>query len=182
MRLTFNEKMTGCNNITHCTMIQARMHFVLSSVPREPITSALRLVDQYHSEEENRRRGRPRRTPEQLMCHLLRLALLRFPAREFAFVGDAGHGTHDVTRFARRHRRPAHVGQQAVPRRQPARAAVPLPGPRPAPGRAPRPAEASPGGRQTPLHRAVRRRRAAGADDRRHLARIQSGQRPVPVR
>jgi DDE superfamily endonuclease len=62
------------------------------------------LVDLYRSEEEDRRRGRPHRTPAQLMCRLLRLLLLRFPDRAFVFVGDAGYGTHEVARFARRHR------------------------------------------------------------------------------
>jgi DDE superfamily endonuclease len=62
------------------------------------------LVDLYRSEEDNRRRRRPHRTPAQLMCRLLRLLLLRFPDRAFVFVGDAGYGTHEVARFARRHR------------------------------------------------------------------------------
>jgi hypothetical protein len=38
------------------------------------------------------------------MCRLLRLLLLRFPGREFLFVGDAGYGTHAVARFCHRHR------------------------------------------------------------------------------
>lgn len=61
------------------------------------------LVDLYHSEEDNRRRRRPHRTPAQLMCRLVRLVLLRFPERRFVFVGDAGYGTHEVARFCRRH-------------------------------------------------------------------------------
>ncbi len=61
------------------------------------------LVDLYRTEEDNRRR-RPHRTPAQLMCRLLRLLLLRFPGRAFVFVGDAGYGTHEVARFACRHR------------------------------------------------------------------------------
>jgi DDE superfamily endonuclease len=62
------------------------------------------LVDLYRSEEADRRRGRPHRTPAQLMCRLLRLMLLRFPGRSFVFVGDCGYGTHEVARFCRRHR------------------------------------------------------------------------------
>src|SRR5829696_2263493 len=62
------------------------------------------LVDLYRSEEDDRARGRPHRTPAQLMCRLLRLALLRFPGRSFLFVGDAGYGTHEVARFCHRHR------------------------------------------------------------------------------
>lgn len=61
------------------------------------------LVDLYRSEEDNRQRQRPHRTPAQLMCRLLRLMLLWFPGRRFVFVGDAGYGTHEVARFCRRH-------------------------------------------------------------------------------
>lgn len=63
------------------------------------------LIDLYRSEADNRVRRRPQRTPAQLMCRLLRLLLLRFPTRTFLFVGDAGYGTHEVARFAWRHRR-----------------------------------------------------------------------------
>jgi hypothetical protein len=62
------------------------------------------LVDLYRSEEDDRRRRRPHRTPAQLMCRLLRLALLRFPGRSFVFVGDSTFGTHEVARFCHRHR------------------------------------------------------------------------------
>lgn len=62
------------------------------------------LVDLYRSEEEDRRRRRPHRTPAQLMCRLLRLVLLRLPGRRFVFVGDSTFGTHEVARFCRRHR------------------------------------------------------------------------------
>jgi DDE superfamily endonuclease len=43
------------------------------------------LVDLYRSAEDNRRRGRPHRTPAQLRCRLLRLRLLRIPERRFVF-------------------------------------------------------------------------------------------------
>jgi hypothetical protein len=62
------------------------------------------LVALYRSEEQNRQRRRPHRTPAQLMCRLLRLLLLWFPGRQFRFVGDASYGTHEVARFAHRHR------------------------------------------------------------------------------
>jgi DDE superfamily endonuclease len=62
------------------------------------------LVDLYRSEDDDRRRGRPHRTPAQLMCRLLRLVLLRFPGRPFVFVGDSTYGTHEVARFCHRHR------------------------------------------------------------------------------
>lgn len=62
------------------------------------------LVDLYRSEDDDRRRKRPHRTPAQLMCRLLRLLLIRFPGRRFAFVGDSGYGSHEVARFVHRHR------------------------------------------------------------------------------
>jgi hypothetical protein len=61
------------------------------------------LVDLYRSEEENRWRHRPHRTPAQLLCRLLRLLLLWFPERRFLLVADASYGTHAVARFCRRH-------------------------------------------------------------------------------
>ena len=62
------------------------------------------LVDLYRSEEDDRSRGRPHRTPARIMATLLRVMLLRFPDRQFVFVGDAGYGTHELARFCRRHR------------------------------------------------------------------------------
>jgi hypothetical protein len=62
------------------------------------------LIDLYRSEEDDRRRCRPHRTPAQIMCVLLRLLLMRFPGRTFVFAGDSGYGTHEVARFCRRHR------------------------------------------------------------------------------
>jgi hypothetical protein len=62
------------------------------------------LVDLYRSEDEDRRRGHPHRTPAQLMCRLLRLVLIRFPSRRFVFVGDSSYCTHEVARFCQRHR------------------------------------------------------------------------------
>jgi hypothetical protein len=62
------------------------------------------LVDLYRSEEDDRARGRPHRTPAQVMATLLRVMLLRFPERRFVFVGDAGYGTHELARFCHRHR------------------------------------------------------------------------------
>jgi hypothetical protein len=62
------------------------------------------LVDLYRSPELDRTEGRPHKTPAQLMCRLLRLLLIRFPAHTFIFAGDAGYGTHEVARFCYRHR------------------------------------------------------------------------------
>ena len=62
------------------------------------------LVDLYRSEQDNRARRRPHRTPAQRMIRLLRLMLRWFPDRSFVFVGDSGYGTHEVARFAHRRR------------------------------------------------------------------------------
>jgi hypothetical protein len=62
------------------------------------------LVDLYRSEEDDRLRRRPHRTPARIMASLLRVMLLWFPDRSFVFVGDAGYGTHELARFASRHR------------------------------------------------------------------------------
>ncbi len=61
-------------------------------------------MDLYYSEEDNRKRHRPHRTPAQLLCRLLRLMLLKFPQRTFLFIGDSTYGTHEVARLVCRHR------------------------------------------------------------------------------
>jgi hypothetical protein len=60
------------------------------------------LVALYRSEQDNRKRGRPHKTPAQLMQVLLRLMLRWFPDRSFRFAGDAGYGSHDMAEFAKR--------------------------------------------------------------------------------
>jgi DDE superfamily endonuclease len=78
---------------------------VLVPFPFAPRPWALPLlVDLYYSQQDNRQRRRPHRTPAQLMCRLLRLMLLWFPRRHFLFVGDSTYGTHEVARFVSRHR------------------------------------------------------------------------------
>ena len=62
------------------------------------------LVDLYRSEEDDRKRGRPHRTPAPIMTILLRVMLLWFPGRRFVFVGDSGYGAHESARFVYRHR------------------------------------------------------------------------------
>jgi hypothetical protein len=80
---------------------------VLAHLPfaRRPWALPL-LVDLYRSEDDNRRQGRPHRTPAQLLCRLVAVLLRWFPGRRFVPVGDAGFGTHEVARFclARRDR------------------------------------------------------------------------------
>jgi hypothetical protein len=60
------------------------------------------LVALYRSPQDNRKRGRPHKTPAQVMQVLLRLLLRWFPGRSFRFAGDAGYGSHDMADFARR--------------------------------------------------------------------------------
>ena len=48
------------------------------------------LVALYRSPEDNRKRGRPHKTPAQRMQTLLRLLLRWFPEHAFRFAGDAG--------------------------------------------------------------------------------------------
>ncbi|AWM38405.1 Transposase DDE domain protein [Gemmata obscuriglobus] len=62
------------------------------------------LIDLYRSQEDDRKRNRPHRTPARIMCVLVRALLIRFPNRTFVLAGDAGYGTHEVARFAQRHR------------------------------------------------------------------------------
>src|SRR4051812_42673871 len=74
------------------------------------------LVALYRSEQDNRKRGRPHRTPAQLMQALLRLLLRWFPGRSFRFAGDAGYGSHDVAEFAARTGGRLHLVSKLHPR------------------------------------------------------------------
>jgi hypothetical protein len=58
------------------------------------------LVALYRSPTDNRARGRPHKTPAQLLLVLLRLLLRWFPDRQFSFAGDQGYGSHEVAHFA----------------------------------------------------------------------------------
>ena len=62
------------------------------------------LVDLYLPPEASKAAGRPHRTPAQRMGRLLRVMVGRFPGRTFVSAGDSGYGTHEVARFAHRHR------------------------------------------------------------------------------
>src|SRR5262249_22532480 len=59
------------------------------------------LVALYRSREDNARRGRPHKTPAQLMQLLLRILLRWFPERQFVFAGDGGYGSHEGARLSR---------------------------------------------------------------------------------
>jgi hypothetical protein len=83
-------------------VLAALVHFPFSKRPWAlPVLVAL-----YRSAEDDRREGRPHRTPAQLLCRLVAALLRWFPRRRFVLVGDAGYGTHEVARFchARRER------------------------------------------------------------------------------
>jgi DDE superfamily endonuclease len=67
------------------------------------------LVALYRSPEDNRKRGRPHRTPAQLLQLLLRLLLRWFPERQFVFAGDQNYGSHDMAALAPRTQGRLHV-------------------------------------------------------------------------
>jgi hypothetical protein len=54
------------------------------------------LVTLYRSPEDNRKRGRPHKTPAQLLQRLLRVLLRWFPDRQFILAGDQGYGSHEM--------------------------------------------------------------------------------------
>lgn len=60
------------------------------------------LVALYRSPQDNRQRGRPHKTPAELMQLLLRLLRRWFPQRRFVFAGDSGFGSHEMAGFAQR--------------------------------------------------------------------------------
>jgi hypothetical protein len=86
------------------------------------------LVTLYRSPQDNQERGRPHRTPAQLMQRLLRLLLRWFPDRSFVFAGDASYGSHAMASLAAR----SH-GRLAVVSKFPANANLYAPPP-PYPG------------------------------------------------
>ena len=56
------------------------------------------------TQEANKKEKRRHRTPAELMCVLLTLLMHWFPERKFLFAGNGAYGTHQVSRFAYRHR------------------------------------------------------------------------------
>jgi hypothetical protein len=79
------------------------------------------LVALYRSKQDNSKRGRPHKTPAELMRVLLRLMLRWFPGRQFRFAGDAGYGSHDVAEFAARTRGRLHLVSKFHPKANPHR-------------------------------------------------------------
>lgn len=62
------------------------------------------LVALYRSKEWNNRHKRRHKTPSELMRQMLAVLIRWFPERTFVFAGDGGYGTHELARFAHRHR------------------------------------------------------------------------------
>lgn len=62
------------------------------------------LVALYRSKKWNQKHGRRHKTPSELMRQLLAALIRWFPQRKFVFSGDSGYGTHELSRFAHRHR------------------------------------------------------------------------------
>jgi hypothetical protein len=89
------------------------------------------LVALYRSEQDNRKRGRPHRTPADLMQVLLRLLIRWFPGRSFRFAGDAGYGSHDMAEFAARTGGRLHLVSKLHPRANLYQAAPAVVGKRP---------------------------------------------------
>ncbi len=73
------------------------------------------LVALYRDRNTNQAEGRRHKTPAELMCGLLAMLMHWFPERKFAFAGDGAYGTHQVSRFAYRHRRRLSLVSKFVP-------------------------------------------------------------------
>jgi DDE superfamily endonuclease len=73
------------------------------------------LVALYRSPQDSQKRGRPHRTPAQLLHLLLRLLLRWFPDRQFLFAGDQNYGSHAMAALAPRTRWRLHVVSKFYP-------------------------------------------------------------------
>jgi hypothetical protein len=73
------------------------------------------LVSLYRSEQDNEKRGRPHKTPAQLLQLLLRVLLRWFPGRQFVFAGDQGYGSHDMAVLAGNSRGRLHLVSKFYP-------------------------------------------------------------------
>ena len=67
------------------------------------------LVALYRSPQENQQRGRPHKTPAQLLHLLVRLLRRWFPDRQFLLAGDGGYGSHETAALTRRQAGKVHV-------------------------------------------------------------------------
>ena len=73
------------------------------------------LVALYRSKQCNAKEKRRHKTPAQLMCGLLACLMHWFPEKKFRFAGDAAYGTHEMARFAYRHRKRLSLTSKFVP-------------------------------------------------------------------
>jgi hypothetical protein len=73
------------------------------------------LVTLYRSKGDNRQRGRPHKTPAQLLHLLLRILLRWFPGRQFVLAGDQGYGSHEMARLAGKSQGALHLVSKFYP-------------------------------------------------------------------
>ncbi len=73
------------------------------------------LITLYRDKKTNAAEGRRHKTAAQLMCGLLAILMHWFPDRTFVFAGDTAYGTHEVARFAHRHRSRLKLVSKFVP-------------------------------------------------------------------
>lgn len=87
------------------------------------------LVALYHTPQEDERRGRRHKTPNDLLRQMLCLVLAWFPERRFVLAVDGAYASHALACFARRRRR-----RLTLVSRLPADAALYAPPPKPRSG------------------------------------------------
>ncbi|QDV36237.1 hypothetical protein ElP_41560 [Tautonia plasticadhaerens] len=135
------------------------------------------LADPDRSEEGDRERCRPHRTPARIMATLSQVMLGGSPDRESVFVGDSGYGAHELARFAHRLRGHLCLVSEPHPEANLFDPPPPYGGQGTAPGQGTSTPQAQAGGRgrhaSGPDGGLVRRRRAAGGGGRRHGALVQ---------
>src|SRR5262249_14293145 len=73
------------------------------------------LVALYRSPKDNQQRGRPHKTPAQLLHVLVRLLRRWFPDRQFLVAGDASYGSHETASLARHQAGQVHVVSKFPP-------------------------------------------------------------------
>ena len=82
---------------------------------RPPSLGPPRAVVLYRSREWNQQHRRRHRTPAQLLRRLVAVLLHWFPHRHFTLTADGGYGSHEMARFAHRHRRRLTLVSRFVP-------------------------------------------------------------------
>lgn len=90
------------------------------------------LVALYRSPEWDREHQRRHKTPARLLRQLGAVLLHWFPGRHFTLTGDGGYGSHEMARFAHRHRRRLTLVSRFVPKAQLYEPAPVISGKRPA--------------------------------------------------